>query len=343
MRSTPRAIASLTIVLAIMAGGAAAASESPDVVRLMVLTETNGFRHSSIDEGLTMLQTIAATETFSSVDFTVTAVSDSVQGGPGVAAGGAFTDGYLANFDVLVFISTTSDVLSDPEQAAFERFVQAGGGYVGIHAAADSEYGWPWYGDFLGGQFVNHPAIQQATVNVEDASQASTIHLPQRWTRTDEWYNYRANPREFVCHTRPDYIDPLGNGHETEYYGVYVPPFGAWTPLFPSQLKEANPPKECGVHVLMTLDETTYNNTGTKMGDHPIAWCNEWDGGRAWYTALGHTEASFVEPAFITHVIGGLLTASGIEGLADSPDFAHYDEDGNLVPVSFDCEPDAAA
>ena len=70
-----------------------------------------------------------------------------------------------------------------------------GGGYVGVHAAADTEYDWPFYGSLVGACFASHPAIQQATVKVEDRAHAATAHLPQTWTRTDEWYNYRTNPR----------------------------------------------------------------------------------------------------------------------------------------------------
>jgi type 1 glutamine amidotransferase len=204
-----------------------------------------------------------------------------------------FNDEELAKYDVVVFISTTGDFLNADEQAAFERFIQNGGGYVGIHAAADAEYEWPWYGDLVGGWFRGHPAgTPQASINVEDSGHVSTSHLPARWTRMDEWYSYRNNPRDYPCNT--------GGG-------------------------------QCGVRVLMSMDETSYAVGNLAMGDHPITWCNEWDGGRAWYTGLGHTDASYTEPAFVEMVLGGLLTAADIEGLEESPDFAHKD-------VTFDCE-----
>ena len=72
-----------------------------------------------------------------------------------------FTDENLALYDAVVFLSTTGDVLNADQQAAFERYIQAGGGYVGIHAASDTEYTWKWYGHLVGAYFRGHPA--QAT------------------------------------------------------------------------------------------------------------------------------------------------------------------------------------
>ncbi|GIK18092.1 MAG: ThuA domain-containing protein [Leptolyngbya sp. PLA2] len=66
------------------------------------------------------------------------------------------------------------------------------------------------------------------------------------------------------------------------------------------------------VHVLMSVDERTYEGGG--MGDdHPIAWCHEYRGGRAWYTALGHTNESYEEPLFLEHLLGGIRWAAGVE------------------------------
>jgi len=94
-----------------------------------------------------------------------------------------------------VFLNTTGDVLDATQQTAFEGYIQAGGGYVGVHAAADTEYGWPWYGELVGAYFHSHPAIQSATIKVADRVHPSTAGLPARWVRTDEWYNFTANPR----------------------------------------------------------------------------------------------------------------------------------------------------
>src|SRR5699024_1620643 len=181
--------------------------------------------------------------------------------------GADFTEENLAGYDVVVWLSTTGDVLNDEQQAAFEGYIQDGGGYAGIHAASDTEYDWPWYGELVGAYFAGHPpGTPNADVHVVDHVHPSTDHLPMTWNRTDEWYNYRENPRG-------------------------------------------------DVHVLATLDETTYDAGNSAMGtDHPIAWCHDFDGGRSWYTGGGHTSASFSEPEFVEHILGGLRTAAGVEG-----------------------------
>ncbi len=147
----------------------------------LVFSKTSGFRHASIADGVRALTDLAATHAF-----TATFTEDAA----------VFTDAELAGYDVVVFLNTTGDVLGSAQQAAFERFVQVGGGYVGVHAAADTEYGWAWYGGLVGAYFASHPpGTPTAEVRVLDATHPSTEHLPRRWTRTDEWYNFRTNPR----------------------------------------------------------------------------------------------------------------------------------------------------
>ena len=109
-----------------------------------------------------------------------------------------FTDTNLARFQAVIWLSTTGDVLNATQQAAFERYIRAGGGYVGVHAAADTEYDWPWYGNLVGAYFSSHPAIQQAPSGSRTPAHPSTAGLPANWNRTDEWYNYRTNPRAQV-------------------------------------------------------------------------------------------------------------------------------------------------
>jgi type 1 glutamine amidotransferase len=166
----------------------------------------------------------------------------------------------------VVWLSTTADVLGPEQELAFQRFIQAGGGWVGVHAAADTEYDWPWYGDLLGGgaYFVSHPVIQSVQVQVENAGHASTTHLPARFSIEDELYNYRENPRAAAT-------------------------------------------------VLMTLDESSYQPGADAMGaDHPIAWYHEFDGGRAWYTGLGHRTELYTDPLFTQHLLGGIRWAAGV-------------------------------
>ncbi|HJQ82027.1 MAG TPA: ThuA domain-containing protein [Lacipirellulaceae bacterium] len=215
---------------------------------VLVFGRTTGFRHSSIDEGLAAIQALGAANDFS-VQYTENA--------------GSFIAANLAPFEAIVFLNTTGDVLNATQQAVFENYIRAGGGFVGVHSAADTEYGWAWYGELLGAYFASHPAIQQATIEVADHAHISTAHLPERWVRTDEWYNYSLNPRG-------------------------------------------------DVHVLMTLDESTYSpGAGAQGFDHPISWYHYFDGGRSWYTGLGHTEGTYLEPLFQQHLLGGILFAAG--------------------------------
>jgi type 1 glutamine amidotransferase len=164
--------------LLLTAGGACAAQDA-----VLVFSRTLGFRHGSIADGIAMVQQLGAQN-----GFTVEATEDP----------GRFTSAGLAPYGAVVFLSTTGNVLDDAQQAAFQAWLEAGRGWVGIHAAADCEYSWPWYGAQVlgnGAWFLNHPAIQQATVLREVADDPSTAHLPASFTFTDEWYNFRANPR----------------------------------------------------------------------------------------------------------------------------------------------------
>ncbi|MEU4510493.1 ThuA domain-containing protein [Nonomuraea wenchangensis] len=151
--------------------------------KVLVFSKTAGFRHDSIPAGIQAIRDLGTAN-----DFAVDATEDS----------GAFTTANLAQYKAVVFLSTTGDVLNDNQQAAFQTYVDGGGGYVGVHAAADTEYNWPYYGQLMGAWFNSHPAIQQATVRTEDRAHAATAHLGTTWSRTDEWYNYRTNPRPNV-------------------------------------------------------------------------------------------------------------------------------------------------
>ncbi|MEV0130275.1 ThuA domain-containing protein [Dactylosporangium sp. NPDC050688] len=212
---------------------------------VLIFSKTAGFRHDAIPAGIAAIQQLGAQN-----NFTVEATEDA----------GQFTDTNLARFKAVIWLSTTADVLDANQQAAFERYIRAGGGYVGVHAAADTEYDWPWYGNLVGAYFASHPAIQPVTVRIEDTAHPSNAGIPANWNRTDELYNYRTNPRSQV-------------------------------------------------HVLANLNEATYSG-GTMNGDHPISWCRPYDGGRSWYTGLGHTIESYSEANFRTHLLGGIRYAA---------------------------------
>ncbi|MET9251924.1 ThuA domain-containing protein [Nonomuraea sp. NPDC003709] len=167
--------AAATVIPAIPAQAAA--------FKVLVFSKTAAFRHDSIPNGIQAIRDLGAAN-----DFAVDATEDA----------NAFSTANLAQYKAVVFLSTTGDVLNDNQQAAFQTYVDGGGGYVGVHSAADTEYSWAYYGQLMGAWFNNHPAIQQATVRTEDRAHAATAHLGATWSRTDEWYNYRTNPRPNV-------------------------------------------------------------------------------------------------------------------------------------------------
>ena len=144
---------------------------------VLVFSKTAGFRHSSIPAGIAAIQSLGAVN-----DFVVVATEDA----------NAFTAANLANYEAVVFLNTTGDVLNATQQAAFEQYIQGGGGWVGVHSAADTEYDWSWYGGLFGAIFESHPAIQQVTIKVADHVHPSTVGVPERWVRTDELYDFQA-------------------------------------------------------------------------------------------------------------------------------------------------------
>jgi type 1 glutamine amidotransferase len=160
-----------------------AAQAADPAYQVLVFSKTAGFRHDSIPAGIQTVRDLGAAN-----NFTVTATEDA----------SLFTPAELAKYKAVVFMSTTGDVLNDTQQTAFQSYIDGGGGYVGVHSAADTEYSWPYYGQLVGAWFLSHPAIQQANFRTEDRANPATSHLAPVWTRTDELYNYRTNPRPNV-------------------------------------------------------------------------------------------------------------------------------------------------
>lgn len=211
--------------------------------RVLVFTRTEGFRHDAIPAAVEALRRLAADEGMA-LDHTEDAQ--------------AFRPANLARYRVIVFASTTGDVLDEAQQAAMEGFVRQGGGFLGVHAAADTEYDWPWYGRLVGAYFKSHPPGLQSTY-VQPERDGKPVGA--RWSITDELYNYRTHPRGRV-------------------------------------------------QVIATVDERHYEG-GTMGADHPIAWCHAFDGGRGWYSGLGHDVAVYADRHFIAQLRGGLRYVSG--------------------------------
>src|ERR1700744_5805738 len=151
-------------------------SFAPVKPKILVFTKTAGFHHASIPLGVSAIMKLGVEN-----HFDVDTTSDDAK----------FTEQNLKKYNAVVFLSTTGDLLTSAERNDFERYIQAGGAFVGIHAAADANYDWHWYGRLVGGYFVSHPAQQEAVLHVVDKTHISTKHLPDEWKRKDEWYNYK--------------------------------------------------------------------------------------------------------------------------------------------------------
>jgi type 1 glutamine amidotransferase len=153
-------------------------------LNILVFSKTAGFRHESISSGLKMLYDQSKKQ-----NWIITATENA----------GLFTESFLSGFDVIVFLNPTGDAVDANGQAAFEK-VMPGKGFVGIHAAADCEYEWPFYGNLVGGYFKIHPPGQKATVVFESTEHPAMKPFKgmKSYTTVDEWYTFRANPRPNV-------------------------------------------------------------------------------------------------------------------------------------------------
>jgi type 1 glutamine amidotransferase len=239
------------------------ATATQDPLSLLVYTRTSGYRHESIEDGVQALKKLCAKHGY---QMQHTEDPDS------------FTDAGLKPYDVVIFLSTSNDVLDESQQQAFKRYIQNGGGFVGVHSASGTEYDWPWFGKLVGAYFTKHPKIQQADIRITQPDHVCMQGLSDPWTRRDEWYNFRD--------VQPD------------------------------------------LTVLAKVDESSYE--GGTMGDsHPIIWCHEFDGGRSFYTALGHTSESYEEPAFIELLRQGILWDAG-RCMKPTPDMAGTVYDDHL-------------
>jgi cytochrome c len=257
-RACRRRVPYAALLVALAMGGvtgrlpAQSAANAAVEARILVFSRTAGYRHASIETGAAAIGRLGTEH-----GFAVDATEDAT----------AFTDRNLRRYRAVVFLSTTGDVLNPTQEHAFERYIQAGGGYVGIHSATDTEYGWPWYGKLAGAYFNGHPGnpnVRKGTFRVRDGQHVSTQGLPARWEREDEFYSF----------------------------------------------KSFNP----SIRVLVDIDETTYEG-GTNGANHPMSWYHAFDGGRAWYTNMGHTEGTFAEPLFLRHLLGGIRYAMGTGAL----------------------------
>lgn len=214
--------------------------------RVLVFCKPAVFVHASIPDGIAAIQKLGAENGFD-VDTTKQAEQ--------------FNEENLSMYSAVIFLGTTGDVLDYKQEAAFERYIQSGGGYVGIHSASDTEYDWGWYGRLVGAYFTYHPAEQEARFIIQDNSHPSTKHFTDNvWTLEEELYNFKK--------ISPD------------------------------------------IKVLITIDESSYQG-GANGSFHPMSWYHEYDGGRAFYTAIGHQSETYSDERYLKHLLGGIEYAIG--------------------------------
>lgn len=221
-------------------------------VRVLVYTKNGkGYVHDNIAAGVAAIQQLGSQYGFA-VD-----VSDKP---------GDFTEANLKKYNLLIFNNTNNEVFdTDDQKVAFMRYVQAGGGFIGLHSATGTERQWPWFKRLIGASFLRHAKHQPFKEIIIDATNPSTSFLPHIWQRDDECYFF----------------------------------------------KEYNPDIHVLIaHDLASLDDkdkpTYYGGTSS-----PSVWCHEFDGGRQWYTSLGHDSTTYAEPEFLKHIMGGIIWVIG--------------------------------
>ena len=209
---------------------------------VLVITETKGWVHDSIESGLKLIENIGNKNNFNVYHSDNSSV---------------ITYKNLKEIKTIIFLNTTEEILTDVEQKVMESFIKSGKGFVGVHAAADTEYNWQWYGKLVGAYYRNHPEVMNGKILT--INHKITNHLDSEWEIEDEWYNF-------------DYVN-------------------------------------YDINILLHLDEDSYIG-GEHPDYHPITWYHEYDGGRSFYTGLGHTKEVYDDERFIKLLEKGILYAS---------------------------------
>ena len=249
MKSIKHFFLSLFILLSFCMNG-----QAQKQFKALLVTTTRGWHHESLHNGVLAIKELGVKNFFDVV------LWEDPKG---------FTDKYVEQFQVIIFLNTTGDIFDSTQQKVMERFIHSGKGYVGIHSASDTEYGWEWYTKLVGRMFKIHPVIQTAALNIIDDKFPGLQGFANKKLWTDEWYEFSAD-------------------------------------------------KISGLNTILAVDEKTYNpkvkwgdNIGEGMGGlHPIAWYHNYDGGRSFYTALGHLPTNFNDPAFLNHLYAGIFWAA---------------------------------
>ena len=214
---------------------------------MLVFSKTNAFRHrEGIEGGLHLLRQIG---------------HDQGWGVFHTENGAVFGPDTLQRFNTVVFLNATGDMLNTSQEQAFREWLEAGGGWLGIHAAGDSSHReWGWYmQNLVGPLFTAHimgPQFQRATVILENQQHPVLAGLPDIWSHEEEWYSWEQSPR------------PLG------FTVLATVDEESYTPVQKMFRREVD----------------------LRMGDHPVVWSNRVGEGRTVYSALGHKAEAFDNP-----------------------------------------------
>lgn len=222
--------------------------------KVLLVTATKGWHHESLHWGVVALKEMGVKNFFD------VALLEDPKG---------FTDNYVKQFQVIIFLNTTGDIFDSAQQKVMERFIQSGKGFVGIHSASDTEYDWDWYTKLVGRMFYIHPSVQTAKMKIIDPGFPGLQGFKDDRLWTEEWYQF-------------------------------------------------GPEKISDLNYILAVDETSYDpkvQWGEKKGEgmgklHPVSWYHNYDGGRSFYTALGHLPTNFSDPAFLYHLYAGIFWAA---------------------------------
>ena len=184
------------------------------------------------------------------------------------------TENNLKRYSLLIFPSTNNDVFdTDEQRLAFRRYIEAGGGFVGIHSVTGTERNWKWFKMMLGGTFSWHAKFQKFSVKVIDPSHPSVQGLPKVWEKEDECYFAKElypGTKAILAHD----ITTL-NTSDTAQRNLILKHAGLFSELYPA------------------------------------AWTHDFDGGHTWFTALGHHEKDYDDPVYIQHIFQGISFIAG--------------------------------
>jgi type 1 glutamine amidotransferase len=188
------------------------------------------------------------------------------------------TPDYMNQFDAIMMFTTGELPLSDVQKKALIDFVKNGKAWIGAHSATDTLYTWKEYGELSGAYFKGHgPNHELLVLRVEDKTHPATKMLGDTWPLADEFYQYCTEGPQDRC-------------------------------LVPFSRER--------VRVLLSVDMKQSNLAPQRMdpsGDYPLAWCQNFGKGRAFYTALGHRDDVWTNLTFQAHLLGGIKWALGLE------------------------------